>query len=142
MIPSTSPPSDILKSVMALKCVRSHCIHICSTTAVKNKTGTSQVDTPLETQEAQSFQEILRTFMKNLKVSEHQKCAFCARETLQKFGYSVLGQMEALFKTSASSLVKCYLLWIQRQKIGYRVNFCLLFSEIQLTSGIMSKIRM
>ena len=31
------------------------------------------------------------------KVSKHPKGAFRARKTLQKFGYSVLGNMETLF---------------------------------------------
>ena len=31
------------------------------------------------------------------KISKHTKGAFRARKTLQKFGYSVLGHMEALF---------------------------------------------
>ena len=56
----------------------------------ENKTGTSKVRAIPKAQKAQSFENMLRTFMKNSqKSSKHQKGAFRARKTLQKFGYSV-----------------------------------------------------
>ena len=65
------------------------------------------------------FKNMLRTvFMENWqKVSKHTKGAFSAQKTLQKFGYSVLRQIRALF-----SILR------------------LLVSKTQYSSDIMSKI--
>ena len=58
-----------------------------------------QVGAQVRAEKAERFRKMLRTFyMKNSqKVSKHPDGAFSARKTLQKFGYSLLEHVGALF---------------------------------------------
>ena len=63
---------------------------------------------------------MLRTlFNEKVSVSKPRKGAFRARKMLQRFGYSLLKQLQALlFRSYASSSVERKLLWLQGQKFG------------------------
>ena len=73
-----------------------------------SKTATSKVRAIPKAQKAQSGKNMLRTFYEKLtKIVERTK-------RLQKFEYSVLGHMGALFQTSTFPLVK--------RKTSYKVS--------------------
>ena len=102
-----------------------------------SKTGTSKVRAIPKAQKAQSGKNMLRTFYEKLtKIVERTK-------RLQKFEYSVLGHMGALFQTSTFPLVKRKTSYIT-SKIGYSALIsilCFLLSKTQFTSDITSKVR-
>ena len=64
-----------------------------------NKPGAVKVGAIPKAHNAQTFLKVLRTFSRNnsQKSSKKTKGAFGARETLTKFGYSLLRHMLALF---------------------------------------------
>ena len=70
---------------MFLKSPRNECLTFCDHMENKNKTATSQVGALLKAQKAQSFQNMLKPFIKTqIKVSKHSKIS-CRDEWIRLF---------------------------------------------------------